>query len=1005
MPDSLDPYYDWFGIRPDDQPPTHYRLLGIEELEDEFAVIDEAYYRRKGYLREFLGGPHHDQTLRMVEELAAARECLLNPVAKLAYDADLLLGPACKEVARKHQAAAEVDVPNSTPVPPPVTDVGIVSRTQKPAGVSATRPRIRRPVSFTIVSVIALLAASAVVIPAVFLDQENDQDNTDDAGNQQIVESEPPMRDQQSARTTTDSDATGDDLVEKPPSLELADEKEPQHEPEVAPPPTDNEEVAADSDSHPTPHHVTDDVPAKAAPVKTTSPRDGLVLWLDAANTESLQANESGRVELWRDLSGAGNHASSQSSAAPVAASVSSAKSVLRFDGNQFLTVANEDRFDFGDAYSIIFVAAGETGVLADKGDGYREGAFSFWNGVKTFRTHNRMIHSGDEAPGSFKVRSVVCDDDVRWFVDRELTAENTSAHAIENDEPLLIGSRGKASDRRGFAGQLAELIIYDRALSNEERIEIEDSLRAKWLTKPGGPLGDVAMGSTGGDEHFVVEHKVNPDTAKIAGEITREIWHNCKGNTIEDVLQTIEQRLQPDSTSRIKSFETPENFADNYAQRIRGYLHPPQTGEYSFSIKANAVGALLISTDATPDNKRRLEKAEKVRLTAGEVYYIEALHKESTGLDHFTVGWTLPSGETETPIPGARLSVEARFVPPHETRFVVLKPHIAVSSHGAVLTILEDGSILASGDAETPETYEILIKPEMDSLTAFCLEATQHDSLPSNGPGLGLQGKFLLAELSLDIIDGADREKVRRGDLTSITRNDRGVERLLDGDPKTKWLGGPGRNRFAVASLSERMKLAKTAEIRIRLNNSCKLGSFRLLATSAADSVAAFDRKSPADNKGKRDFHMLVNVRGGAHTDPRGDNWLASRDFDGTKFGCEGGTAVTKDDADDPLAGSAQRGILAFRAVVPNGTYEVGLYFCEYWTDDPARRVFSATIENKVVLKQFELLRAAGGKERPFIFPVRRVAVTDGRLDIDFKPARPDAAAILNAVSIRAIR
>jgi hypothetical protein len=45
------------------------------------------------------------------------------------------------------------------------------------------------------------------------------------------------------------------------------------------------------------------------------------------------------------------------------------------------------------------------------------------------------------------------------------------------------------------------------------------------------------------------------------------------------------------------------------------------------------------------------------VNLVAGQQYYIEALHKEGVGSDHMAVGWQLPDGTLERPIPGNRLS------------------------------------------------------------------------------------------------------------------------------------------------------------------------------------------------------------------------------------------------------------------------------------------------------------------------------------------------------------
>jgi hypothetical protein len=43
--------------------------------------------------------------------------------------------------------------------------------------------------------------------------------------------------------------------------------------------------------------------------------------------------------------------------------------------------------------------------------------------------------------------------------------------------------------------------------------------------------------------------------------------------------------------------------------------------------------------------------------LVQGKRYYIEALHKQGVGGDHVSVGWQLPDGTMERPIPGSRLS------------------------------------------------------------------------------------------------------------------------------------------------------------------------------------------------------------------------------------------------------------------------------------------------------------------------------------------------------------
>ncbi|HKO80341.1 MAG TPA: T9SS type A sorting domain-containing protein [Chitinophagaceae bacterium] len=51
------------------------------------------------------------------------------------------------------------------------------------------------------------------------------------------------------------------------------------------------------------------------------------------------------------------------------------------------------------------------------------------------------------------------------------------------------------------------------------------------------------------------------------------------------------------------------------------------------------------------------VQKSVPVRLIKGARYYIEALHKQSSTANHLSVGWVLPNGIGERPIPGNRLS------------------------------------------------------------------------------------------------------------------------------------------------------------------------------------------------------------------------------------------------------------------------------------------------------------------------------------------------------------
>ena len=90
MGDAFDPYYIWLGIPPDDQPPNHYRLLGIELFEASGEVIEAAANRQMAYMQEISAGDEHiDEAQKILGALSRARVCLLSADKKKAYDAEL----------------------------------------------------------------------------------------------------------------------------------------------------------------------------------------------------------------------------------------------------------------------------------------------------------------------------------------------------------------------------------------------------------------------------------------------------------------------------------------------------------------------------------------------------------------------------------------------------------------------------------------------------------------------------------------------------------------------------------------------------------------------------------------------------------------------------------------------------------------------------------------------------------------------------------------------------
>jgi serine/threonine protein kinase len=91
MSDAFDPYLQWLGIPPEEQPPNYYRLLGVDLYESVPAVIERA--ADHALLHTSMIGRDSPELERVLAAIAAAKNCLLDPHRKVAYDQQLQSGP------------------------------------------------------------------------------------------------------------------------------------------------------------------------------------------------------------------------------------------------------------------------------------------------------------------------------------------------------------------------------------------------------------------------------------------------------------------------------------------------------------------------------------------------------------------------------------------------------------------------------------------------------------------------------------------------------------------------------------------------------------------------------------------------------------------------------------------------------------------------------------------------------------------------------------------------
>lgn len=109
MSQWFDPYAQWLGIPPEEQPPDHYRLLGLPRFEPSRQAIADAIQARVALLAEHRTGPLAEQAAKLAGQIAAAGACLLDPQRRAAYDRRLQKAnvPAPPVQQKPHAATAQ----------------------------------------------------------------------------------------------------------------------------------------------------------------------------------------------------------------------------------------------------------------------------------------------------------------------------------------------------------------------------------------------------------------------------------------------------------------------------------------------------------------------------------------------------------------------------------------------------------------------------------------------------------------------------------------------------------------------------------------------------------------------------------------------------------------------------------------------------------------------------------------------------------------------------------
>ncbi len=235
------------------------------------------------------------------------------------------------------------------------------------------------------------------------------------------------------------------------------------------------------------------------------------------------------------------------------------------------------------------------------------------------------------------------------------------------------------------------------------------------------------------------------------------EWWTNITGTAVTNLTDHPDYPASPSGSAVSNNPAATFRFSlaqDNYGSRLRAFFLAPKTGSYTFYMASDDGSELWVSTNASPACAARVayvngytgtnewskytsQKSVPLALTAGGLYYVEALHKEGTGGDHVLVGAELPGGQLERPLPTHRIepwheravttSVASLTVPEGST--ATFQVWLSQPPVGAVtvtvsrmigdadLSVVSGGTLILDADTwNTPQTVTVSAAEDTDS-------------------------------------------------------------------------------------------------------------------------------------------------------------------------------------------------------------------------------------------------------------------------------------------------
>ncbi len=200
-------------------------------------------------------------------------------------------------------------------------------------------------------------------------------------------------------------------------------------------------------------------------------------------------------------------------------------------------------------------------------------------------------------------------------------------------------------------------------------------NLRLEYIERSGSATAKLEWSCASRAREVIPSSRLFPTRqAKAGGSLLEEHWTGIPGGTIAALTSDPNYPARPGGREFITSFEClARDWSDGHGTRVTGFIVPPTTGNYQFAVSGDEVVELYLSSDSTAANKVLVasvasatgfrdwnaqagQQSAPVPLVQGQRYFVELLHKEDNGTDHWSVGWKKPGDADFSVVPGEAL-------------------------------------------------------------------------------------------------------------------------------------------------------------------------------------------------------------------------------------------------------------------------------------------------------------------------------------------------------------